>query len=278
MSVPPLIESSFHFLVDLFFSGWPQPVPTPTRLRNCKIVSHRGEHDNRTVIENTMPAFDTAQKAGVWGIEFDIRWTKDLHPVVFHDPSLSRLFHIERRISEFSRNELQQDFPMIPSLSDVIQKYGKTLHLMVEIKEEVYPDPEYQNQVLKNLFNPLTPKKDFHILSLCAEMFSILTFVHKSAFLPVSEMNFLRLSKLAFKNRYCGISGHYLFLSDLLLKKHRNIGQKTGTGFISSKNVLFRELNRDIDWIFSNHAVRLQNILTEMIGQAASQARRLHVE
>ncbi len=273
MSVSPLIENSFHFLVDLFFAGWPQPVPTLEKLKDCKIISHRGEHDNRTVIENTMQAFDIAKKAGVWGIEFDIRWTKDLYPVVSHDPTLIRLFHTSRRISELSRDELKQDFPMIPSLSDVIQKYGKTLHLMVEIKEEAYPDPEYQNQVLKTLFSPLTPKKDFHILSLCPEMFSILTFVHKSAFLPVSEMNFIHLSRLAFKNRYCGISGHYLFLSNLLLKKHRNIGQKTGTGFISSRNVLFRELNRGIDWIFSNHAVRLQNILNEMIEQADSQAR-----
>lgn len=267
MSVPPLIENSFHFLVDLFFSRWPQPVPTLERLKGCKIISHRGEHDNRTVIENTLPAFDIARDAGVWGIEFDIRWTKDLYPVVFHDPDLNRLFHTDRKISEFSRDELQQDFPMIPTLADVIQKYGKTLHLMVEIKEEVYPDPEYQNQVLKNLFSSLAPEKDFHILSLSQEMFSILTFVHKSVFLPVSEMNFIQLSKLAFKNRYCGISGHYLFLSDLLLKKHRNIGQKTGTGFISSQNALFRELNRGIDWIFSNHAIKIQQIRNQWLGK-----------
>jgi glycerophosphoryl diester phosphodiesterase len=136
---------------------------------------------------------------------------------------------------------------------------------MVEIKEEAYPDPEYQNQVLKNLFNSLTPKKDFHILSLCPEMFSVLTFTHKSAFLPVSEMNFLRLSRLALKNQYCGISGHYLFLSDLLLKKHRNIGQKIGTGFISSQNSLFRELNRGIDWIFSNHTLKIQRIRNQWL-------------
>lgn len=265
MSVPPLIENSFHFLVDLFFAGWPQPIPPLTKLQNCKIVSHRGEHDNRTVIENTLQAFDIARDAGVWGIEFDIRWTKDLYPVVFHDPNLSRLFHTDRKISELSLNELKQEFPMIPTLADMIQKYGKTLHLMVEIKEEVYPNPEYQNQVLKNLFSTLAPEKDFHILSLCPEMFSILTFVHKSAFLPVSEMNFIRLSKLAFKNNYCGISGHYLFLSDLLLKKHRSIGQKTGTGFIRSKNVLFRELNRGIDWIFSNYAVQLQHIRNQWL-------------
>jgi len=278
MSVPPLIENSFHFFVDLFFAGWSQPVPAMAKLRNCKIVSHRGEHDNRTVIENTMQAFDIAQKAGVWGIELDIRWTKDLYPVVFHDPDLSRLFHANRKISDLSRDELQQDFPMIPTLADVIQKYGKTLHLMVEIKEDVYPNPEYQNQVLKNHFSSLAPEKDFHILSLCPEMFSILTFVHKSAFLPVSEMNFIQLSKLAFKNHYCGISGHYLFLSNQLLKKHRNIGQKIGTGFVSSRNVLCRELNRGIDWIFSNHAVRLQNMLNEMIGQADSQKCESHVE
>ena len=34
----------------------------------------------------------------------------------------------------------------------------------------------------------------------------------------------------------------------------------TFTGFISSKNCLFRELNRSVDWIFSNDAVKIQKI------------------
>ncbi|MFH2065509.1 MAG: glycerophosphodiester phosphodiesterase family protein [Pseudomonadota bacterium] len=270
MSIPPLIESSFHFVVDLFFSRWPQPVPAMEKLKNCKIVSHRGEHDNRTVFENTMEAFDRVLEAGVWGIELDIRWTRDLHPVVFHDPDLMRLFGSDWRISEISQKELRKHFPMIPHLSEVIQKFGKKLHFMVEIKKEVYPDPSYQNEVLKSLFGSLTPRKDFHILTLSPEMFPILSFTDPSAFLPISETNFIRLSKLSREKRYGGITGHYLFLSNPLLKKHRKIRQKIGTGFISSRNALFRELNRDIDWIFSNHAVKLQSIRNEFLKKAVS--------
>ena len=31
-------------------------------------------------------------------------------------------------------------------------------------------------------------------------------------------------------------------------------------GFIHSRNALFRELNRGVEWIFSNEAVRMQGI------------------
>lgn len=274
MSVPPFIENSFHFIVDLFFSKWPQPIPTREKLKNCKIVSHRGEHDNRTIFENTMEAFDHARAAGAWGIEFDIRWTKDLHPVVFHDPDLKRLYGSDCRISEISQDDLRKQFPMIPHLAEVIQHFGKKLHFMVEIKKEVYPNPAHQNQVLTSLFRSLTPEKDFHILTLSPEMFPILSFVRKTAFLPIAETNFIRLSRQAWENRYGGITGHYLFLSNPLLKKHRKIGQKTGTGFISSRNALFRELNRDIDWIFSNHAAKLQGICNKILETTNSPSRR----
>ena len=63
-----------------------------TRLMDCRIISHRGEHDNRNVFENTLKSFDKALESGIFGIEFDLRWTKDLKPVVFHDGNTKRLF------------------------------------------------------------------------------------------------------------------------------------------------------------------------------------------
>ena len=38
-----------------------------------------------------------------------------------------------------------------------------------------------------------------------------------------------------------------------------------GTGFIHSRNALFRELNRGIEWIFSNRAVHIQGIVDRYI-------------
>jgi len=269
MSIPAFIEKNFQVVTDFMFSIWPQPVPDKKRLMNCKIISHRGEYNNITIFENTIPAFENSFKKGIWGIELDLRWTKDLHPVIFHDPNLERLFHADIGISQLSLSDLQKQFPMIPTLDEVVEKFGKKLHLMLEIKKEFYPDPEYQNQILQKIFNPLKPFKDFHILSLSPEMFPIITFIGKSNFLPIAELNFIALSKMALKDNLCGITGHYLFLSNSILQKHWSVGQKVGTGFISSRNALFRELNRGVDWIFSNHAGKLQHIRNHYLGKEA---------
>ncbi len=260
MSVPAFIEKSFQLATDLMFSIWPQPVPDKKHLMNCKIISHRGEHDHTTILENTIPAFENSLQNNIWGIELDLRWTKDLHPVIFHDSNLERLFHSNIEISQLRLADLQKNFPLIPTLDEVVEKFGKKLHLMLEIKKEFYPEPEYQNQVLQKIFAPLRPFEDFHILSLSPEMFPMITFIDKSNFLPIAELNFTALSDMALKNNFCGITGHYLFLSNSILQKHWSVGQKVGTGFISSRNALFRELNRGVDWIFSNHAGKLQHI------------------
>jgi glycerophosphoryl diester phosphodiesterase len=136
---------------------------------------------------------------------------------------------------------------------------------MVEIKEEEYPDPVYQNHVLKDLFDPLTPQVDFHFISLRPEMFRLVDFVPSSTFLPSARFNVKRLSNLALWKKYRGITGHYLLITDAILKKHYKQNQSIGTGYIGSKNCLSRELNRGIEWIFSNNAVELQDICNSLL-------------
>lgn len=265
MDIPFWFEKRLVEAVDFVYALWPQSVSDKERLKHCKIVSHRGEHDNIAVFENTIAAFDRVKNAGVWGVEFDIRWTKDLHPVVFHDNCLQRVFRSNIEISKVTLSELKLHCTLIPSLAETIQKYGQTLHLMAEIKEEVYPDPSYQNKVLKNLFEGLSPQKDYHFLSLSPDMFLFLDFLHPSTFLPVARFNVRKISELALRNNYRGITGHYLLMKDTILKKHHKQRQRVGTGFVSSKNCLSRELNRGVEWIFSNNAVELQKICNSLL-------------
>jgi glycerophosphoryl diester phosphodiesterase len=243
----------------------PQSFPNTEKLKQCKIISHRGEHDNKMVYENTIPAFDRVYEAGVWGIEFDIRWTRDLQPVVFHDRDLQRVYKSDTEISKVTLTELKTRCNLIPTLSEVIQKYSKKIHFMVEIKKEAYPDPEYQNDVMREIFQQLTPQVDFHFIALKPEMFMFINFVPSSTFVPSARLNVRQLSDLALMKRYGGIAGHYLLINDSLLKKHHARNQCIGTGYIRSKNSLFRELNRGVEWIFSNHALKLQSICNSLL-------------
>ncbi len=260
MSITNLLEKPFLFVVNHFYANLPQQLPEKRRLHNCRIISHRGEHDNKIIFENTIPAFDLIKEQGIWGIELDIRWTKDLHPVVFHDKNLKRLFRSDIEICQVTLDRLKAEFPLIPSLSEVIGRYGKKLHLMIEIKEENYLDPDYQNRLLQDLFSLLEPEKDFHFISFSPQMFKLISFVPATAFFPIAQLNVEQFSEMAIKENFGGIFGHYLFLTKAYLKKHQMRNQIVGTGFVDSKYCFFRELNRGVEWIFSNKAIKLESI------------------
>ena len=260
MSITNLLEKPFLCAVNHLYANLPQQLPEKRQLQNCRIISHRGEHDNTNILENTLAAFDLIKEKGIWGIELDIRWTKDLLPVVFHDKNLKRLFKSNLELSKITRDDLKTKFPLIPSLSEVIIRYGGKLHLMVEIKEEVYPDPVYQNSLLQDLFSSLEPGKDFHFISLSPDMFKLIDFVPATTFLPIAELNVRQLSEISIQENYGGLLGHYLFLTKSYLIKHQMQNQMVGTAYIKSRNSLFRELNRGVDWVFSNNAIEIQSI------------------
>jgi glycerophosphoryl diester phosphodiesterase len=134
---------------------------------------------------------------------------------------------------------------------------------MIELKSTACPQPQRRSETLRQLLAPLSPVQDFHILSLEPKMFGITDFVPKQALVLVSMANTRRISATAIDNGYGGVAGHFAFLRDRLLARHHAQGQHVGTGFICSRNCLFRELNRGIEWIVSNHAVELQRICNQ---------------
>ena len=265
MELPAGIEKVLLQCIDFIFMHWPQHSPEPDKLRACKIVSHRGEHDNISVYENTIAAFDSALEQGTWGIEFDVRWTRDLQPVVVHDSDLERVFGIETTVAEVEFDELRSLCPQVPLLSEVVAKYGQQMHFMIELKAEIYPDPDRQNAIFKDCFSSLQPGTDYHLMSLAPEMFDLITFVSAATFIPIALLNMSKLSELALEKKYGGVAGHYLLLTNTILKEHHKKGQQVGTGYPGSKNCLFREVNRGVEWIFSNNAGELQEIVNRLL-------------
>ena len=113
------IDKILCWIVDQCFAIYPQPIP------ECvpKIVSHRGVHDNIHVFENTITAFDKAMKYGAWGIELDVRFTKDAHPVVIHDIDCKRLFYESVKINEMTLSEVKERFSLIPTIIMRVKRY-----------------------------------------------------------------------------------------------------------------------------------------------------------
>jgi glycerophosphoryl diester phosphodiesterase len=129
--------------------------------------------------------------------------------VVIHDPNLQRVFGVPEAVADATHAELRQRCPHVPSLAEVIRRYGGKAHLMVEVKQERTPDPARQNRVLGELFSGLTPGRDFHLISLTPHMFRLLTFAPKSALVPIARLNPRQIGRLAAREGYGGMAGHY---------------------------------------------------------------------
>jgi len=261
----PRVETLLQTLADILYAGVPRSRPSLNSLQNCKIVSHRGEHDNNSVMENTIAAFDRVVERGVWGIELDVRWTRDLRPVVIHDTDCQRVFGKSLLINRVTLAELQKLVPEIPSLEQVIQRYAKKAHLMVELKQEPFTDFQSQRECLKKMFTSLTPAQDFHILALSQHLFNLVDFLPGPALLPVAEFNIGDFSQKALQNNYAGVSGQYLLVTNNLIQRHARLNQKAGTGFVRSRYCFYRELNRGVEWIFTNHALEMHAIRSNLL-------------
>jgi len=265
MPVPSIIQRVFLRLADAVFDRRTCPVPDWGRLQACRIISHRGSYDNRQILENTLAAFDRVAGAGIWGIEMDIRWTRDLVPVIYHDNDLDRLYGRRQSLASLTHAELKKSCPAIPSLTEVVSRYGKKFHLMIEIKQQSWPAPRVQEQRLMEVLQPLDPILDYHLLALNP---AVLQHFHR---LPPRVRVAIANGWPAFTSRWVrrhhwgGFCGHYLLVGQAMVRHHHRQHQQVGTGYVRSRNCLLRELNRGIDWIFSNHAVALQGMLDSII-------------
>lgn len=255
-----ILQNGVLRLIDWVYAAIPRRVPSQNALRACKIIAHRGETGDHGVLENTLQAFRIASAAGVWGIECDIRWSADLVPLIHHDASCKRLFGDPAMLSTLPAAEIRARFPLIPTLREVLTEFGGRTHLMLEIKEDHYPDPDRQKQILRSLLAPFTPGEHFHILTLDPDLAQFVDFLPANCWVLVAEMNMANMSKCGLRLGFGGLSGHFLLLTRSLQERHSLAGQRLGVGFIHSRNSLFRELNRGIDWIFSNDAVKIQSI------------------
>jgi glycerophosphoryl diester phosphodiesterase len=102
-----------------------------------KIIGHRGAAG--LAMENTIASIKAAKEAGVAGMEIDLRLTRDMQVVVFHDANLARLSDDVRPLNELDFEELRRvklyGGHQIPTLGEAIEAADGTL-LVAEIKDD----------------------------------------------------------------------------------------------------------------------------------------------
>ncbi len=102
--------------------------------------AHRGLHDG-TRAENSLSAFVAAKSEG-YGIELDVRLSRDGKLVVFHDPTLERMVGKPGRVIDYTADELRwmklgDTGEGIPTLAEVLRLVDGTVPLLIEIKQDV---------------------------------------------------------------------------------------------------------------------------------------------
>ena len=103
-------------------------------------LAHRGLHGEGAA-ENSMTAFRRAKEAG-FGVELDVRLSKDGELVVFHDDTLTRVAGVEGRVDELTLAELREcrlsgTDDTIPTLREVFDLIDGSIPILIEIKEKI---------------------------------------------------------------------------------------------------------------------------------------------
>jgi glycerophosphoryl diester phosphodiesterase len=129
---------------------------------------------------------------------------------------------------------------------------------MIELKNVKGGLTKHRIENLAQIIHGLKPGEDFHFMSLdfkILESCLAADIAPRSAFLTVGETNLGQASEFALREQIGGVTGHYLLMTNAMIREHHEAGQRVGTGFVESKSVLWRELKRGVDWIFSDSAV-----------------------
>ena len=130
--------------------------------------AHRGYHGDG-VEENSKTAFERAIEKG-YGIEIDVRFSRDGELMVFHDETFKRVCGIDKRVVDLTCAELKEiklgnTEDTIPTFREVLDLVNGRVPLLIEIKQDMGEGDvasatakaleDYKGAFLVQSFNPL---------------------------------------------------------------------------------------------------------------------------
>jgi glycerophosphoryl diester phosphodiesterase len=184
------------------------------KMKNYKMIAHRGVHNNKNILENTLKAFRRSIIEN-YPIEFDIQLTKDNEIVIFHDLNLKRMTGIDGIIGEFTLEEIN-NFNLlntnekIPTLKEALELIKGKVPIYIEIKSIKYNKKicdilisilnNYKGKVYIMSFNPFIIK---YLKSKKAYNYGLLISSYPNKFLlKIINPNFIAISKHIINDQY----------------------------------------------------------------------------
>ncbi|QQR79843.1 MAG: hypothetical protein IPJ69_10930 [Deltaproteobacteria bacterium] len=229
------------------------------------VLAHRG--DTQKHLENTLPAFASALKIGVDGIELDLQLTQDGVIVIFHDENLKRLSGRNDKIENLKYSELKKIKLLggahIPTLDDLLDLTGNKLLLNLELKSPHYFNGSLEEAVSKKLKN--YKYKDQIIFS----SFNPLTLIRLKVLCPKIRRGYLFENKFFIHRLILPIPKCYSLhapLSDLSKNKVEEThtrGKKFFVWTVNHEDDMNRCLEAGVDGIITDQPRLLQKILNK---------------
>jgi glycerophosphoryl diester phosphodiesterase len=106
-------------------------------------IAHRGASAYEP--ENTLRAFARAIEMGATMLELDVHLSRDGHPVVLHDPDLSRTTGGAGHVSEWDLDDIRRldagRGERVPTLVEVVELARGRVQLYIELKGQRTPEP-----------------------------------------------------------------------------------------------------------------------------------------
>ncbi len=116
------------------------------------VIGHRGVPSLKT--ENTIESFRTAIDLGITAVEFDVQFSKDSVPVIFHDYDLKRMANLDARVDSLEYSWLKEikliGGGSIPELEDIVPLLD-SLKAFLEIKVEDDKNSGYLSKITESI-------------------------------------------------------------------------------------------------------------------------------
>ena len=102
----------------------------------------------------------------------------------------------------------------------------------------------------------------YHVISLDEQTLFALSKIPREACLLVGMPHTIeQYYRISLAKQYGGVLSHYLLLTKRKIKCLHDKNQQVGVGFVDSPNSLYREVKRNVDWLFSNQVEKIASLI-----------------